>query len=103
LEALIVAGTPVQIQIAGKWLEDNSIPIHFCNAFSVSPIKNEFILTFACAIPPVIDQGMKPEDLAKLTVNVKPLVRIGMTPDRVIELIGLLQSQLKNYSQTIQS
>lgn len=95
---------PVQgVQVRGTWLDDPSIPIYFCNAFSVSPISNEFILTFACAIPPVIMPGMTPQQVQSLQVPIKPLVRVGMTPDRVVELIQLLQNQLSAYTQTIKS
>lgn len=47
--------------------------------------------------------GTPPEEVAKFTIPIKPLVRLGMTPDRVIELIQLLQAQLNAYSQTIKS
>lgn len=96
-----MADGPIQLQ--ATWMEDPNVPIHFSNAFNVAPTGNEFILTFACAIPPVILEGMPPEQLRSLQFPIKPLVRIGMTPDRVVELIQLLQRQLSAYSQTIKS
>jgi hypothetical protein len=73
-----------QLQLAAKWVSDNTIPIHFSNAVAVSPIKNEFILTFGCAIPPIITPDMTPQDIANSDFPIKPLVRIGMTPDRFL-------------------
>ena len=88
-----------QVQIPAKWIEDPSVPVYFANAFAAQPVQNEFILTFAVAAPPVFTKAITKEDAAKLVVTIKPTVRIGMTPDRVIELIQLLQTQLNAYSQ----
>jgi hypothetical protein len=90
---------PEQVQATGKWLEDNDIPTIFSNAFAVQPIKNEFLLTFACTIPRVITKPLTADEAANFEIPIKPLVRIGMTPDRIIELIQLLQTQLNLYSQ----
>lgn len=101
-----MAGSPIRpqgVQVHGTWIEDLNVPIHFSNAFMVSPMNNEFLLTFACAIPPVIAPGMSPDEMQALKFPIKPLVRVGMTPDRVVELIQLLQAQLSAYSKTIKS
>jgi hypothetical protein len=98
-----MAENPQAIKISGRWVENVDTPIHFSNAFAVSPVSNEFILTFGCAIPPVVTPDMTPAEVAKLKMPIKPLVRIGMTPERVIELIQLLQAQLNAYSHTITS
>ena len=47
--------------------------------------------------------GTPPEEVAKFTIPIKPLVRLGMTPDRVIELIQLLQAQLNSFIKTVQT
>lgn len=94
---------PQQVQVQAIWIDDLDVPVHFSNAFSVAPVKNEFLLTFACAIPPVVTPDLTPEQMKALRFQIKPLVRIGMTPDRVVELIQLLQTQLSAYSQTIKS
>jgi len=81
------------------WVEDPNIPVYFANAFAVQPIQNEFVLTFAVAAPPIFTTAITKEDATRLKITIKPTVRIGMTPDRAIELIQLLQRQLNAYSQ----
>jgi hypothetical protein len=93
------SSSPEQVSVPTIWIEDSNVPVFFANAFAVQPVQNEFILTFATAIPPVITKPLTREEAEKLQIRIKPTVRIGVTPDRALELIQLLQKQLSVYTQ----
>ncbi len=91
--------SPEQITVPTIWLPDTETPVLFANVFAVQPVQNEFILSFGTAVPPVITRPLTREEASKIQIEVKPSVRIGITADRALELIQLLQAQLRAYSQ----
>jgi hypothetical protein len=95
-----MADQPEQIQIQAEWLDASELIPIFANVFAVQPVKNEFILTFGCATPPIFSKPLTVDEARRMKIKIKPSVRIGMTPDRIIEFIQLLQTQLKAYSDT---
>lgn len=92
--------TPGTVQIRGQWVGVEDAVALVSNAFAVQCVKGEFFLTFGVMTPPIIAGPLTQEDADKLTMQVKPVARIGMSAERVIELIGLLQGQLRAYTQT---
>jgi hypothetical protein len=86
------------VQVKGEWLPTDDVLVVFANAFAVQCVKSEFILTFGVATPPITG-AMTKEQLENLTIKVKPFVRIGITPERLVELVGVMQAQLRAYSE----
>jgi hypothetical protein len=83
-----------------KWMGLDDIPIFFTNAFGAAIYgKDEFIVTLGHIAPPLWTKDPTPEDIANVKVlQIKPVVRLGMTPGRLAELIEVLQRVLKNYN-----
>jgi hypothetical protein len=75
------------------------VPIIFSNLQVVQHQQSEFILTFGQFAPPLL-LGSPEEVQERLReapyVPVKTVARIGMTPDRVLELVEILQT---NYNK----
>lgn len=86
-----------------KWVEVENSPIHFTNQMLVQHIDNEFVLTFGYMTPPAFLSPPSEEDLEAIdySIPIKPIVRVGMTPDRMLELIKALQENYRNYQAGI--
>ena len=89
-------GRPVPIVVTG--LDD--VPILFSNQFYIQFHQTEFILTF-CQIQPPLLLGT-PEEVAvqaeRITsVPARVVARIGLTPQRMTELVRILQENLQKY------
>lgn len=83
-----------------KWVGIEDMPIYFCNQFAIQHVQNEFVLTLGSTTGPFILRPLTKEEADALTsVAVKPVIRIGMTPDRLMELIGILEVNLRKYQQ----
>jgi hypothetical protein len=81
-----------------KWSGIEEEPIYFCNAFLLQNIQNEFVLTLGYANPPTfLNPPTQTEIDAIDSVDARPVMRVGLTPDRLIELIGILEINLRNY------
>lgn len=86
-----------------KWVETENSPIQFTNQMLVQHIGNEFVLTFGYMTPPAFLDPPSPEDLEAIdySIPIKPIVRVGMMPDRMLELIKTLQENYRNYQAGI--
>ena len=95
----ITAEQPQQYKITGKWVEVENSPIQFTNQMLVQHIGNEFVLTFGYMTPPAFLSPPSQEDLEAIdySIPINPIVRLGMTPDRMLELIKTLQENYRNY------
>jgi hypothetical protein len=89
-------GAPLQ------WLDFDGTPILFANHFLVQHQPNEFVLTFGQVTgPPVVGT---PEEIREQTlqigsVPIRTLARTGLTRDRMVELIGILQETLREHDR----
>jgi hypothetical protein len=89
------------IQIPVVWLGPEDVPIMLANAFISQFDPQTFdslTLTVGQMTPPAI-QGLTDEDRRQQIeqiayVPIKPVVRLGLTPARALELIATLQSNL---------
>jgi hypothetical protein len=90
---------PDMVQIRAEWVGADDLAVIFSNVFAVQNIKSEFVLTFGVGVPPIVTGPLTQEQANQITMKLKPVVRIGITPERLVELIGALQSQLRAYSQ----
>ena len=89
-------GAPLQ------WIDFDATPITFANHFLVQHQPNEFVLTFGQVTgPPVVGT---PDQIREQTLNIgrvpiRTLARAGLTRDRMVELIGLLQETLREHDR----
>ena len=94
--------TQQPVQLSVEWIESDA-PVLFANAFVVQQVKDEFVLGFGVFTVPLsaVGKQMTVDDLRALKTQIKPIVRIGMTPGRLAEFATLLQGQLKAYMETL--
>lgn len=95
---------PEAIQITVDWDQAGELPpVMASNVILVQQTPHEFILTFGFATPPIWLTPPTPEQIANAkTIKPHPIVRLGMSPGRVVELLQVLQQQLAAYQQTQQ-
>ena len=94
---------PQQVQLTVNWDDAGKLPAMATNAFLVQQTPHEFILNFAFVNPPVFLKPPTAEEVAKLgRVEATKIVRLAMSPGRVVELLQLLQQQLAAYQQSQQ-
>ncbi len=91
-------GKAVPIVVTG--MED--VPILFSNQFYVQHHQTEFIVTFCQIQPPLLigtpaEQRQQAEHIN--SVPAKVVARIGLTPQRMTELVRALQENLQNYEK----
>ena len=89
---------PIPIIVTG--LDEN--PILFANHFVVQHHMTEFIITFGQVQPPIIlgspeQQAQQAEHISSIPARV--VARIGLTPQRMTELVRVMQENLSNYEQ----
>ena len=93
---------PKSYQLALKWDGLEDYPIQFTNQMLVQNVSNEFVLTFGYMTPPVFLQPPTDEEVSSIdSLPVKPIVRLSMTPDRMLELIKVSQENYRNYQTGI--
>jgi ribosomal protein L10 len=85
------------------WVGAEDLPVHFVNQFVGVVQPNEVFLTLGTMVPPTIIGATEEERKAQVEsiefIQVKPVARIGLTPARLQELIGVLQQTLSNYER----
>ena len=88
----------IQKTVKVKWGDLEKIPIYFSNHALIQNIQNEFILTFGQMTGPMFLTPPTKEELDALdSVTITPIFRVAMTPDRLIELIGALELNLRKF------
>ncbi len=84
-----------------KWVDLDVKPVFFCNQFLIQHHANEFVLTLGTMVPPPLFKAPTEQQAEKLKeVNVNTVVRVGMSPDRMLQLIEILQINFKKYQAT---
>ena len=90
---------PQSITLEGKWVDVDKVPVYFTNAFAAQHTQNEFILTFGAASAPIITRPLTIAEIQEMGfIPIRASVRLGLTPDRLLELIAVLQAELKRYN-----
>jgi hypothetical protein len=89
-----------------QWQEFEDTPIFFSNHFLIQHQPNEFVLTLGQVTgPPVL--GTPEQIRAQATtlghVPIHTLARAGLTRDRMVELIGVLQAALEEHDRMLGS
>lgn len=97
----MATGEPmIQLPIVYVGLED--VPILFGNHFIIQHEQNEFIFTVGQLTPPILlgTPEERLEQAKKLSyVPVRVVARLGFTRQRLEELIGALQENLRAYDE----
>ncbi len=92
------ATPPAAIQLQVDWTGVDELPVMASNVFLIQQTGQEFILSFGSAVPPLFQGPPTPEQLKELkSIKAKPIIRMSLTPGRIVELLGLLQQQLAAY------
>ena len=89
-----------------QWTEFEDTPIFFANHFLVQHHPNEFVLTLGQVTgPPVVGTPEQVRAQARDIghVPIHTLARTGLTRDRVVELIGVLQATLDEHDRMLGS
>lgn len=79
------------------------VPLLFTNQFVIQHHQNEFILTLCQVTPPILlgTKQERREQAKRLSyIPVKVVARIAFTRQRLVELISVLQENLRTYDAT---
>jgi hypothetical protein len=85
-----------------EWIDFEETPILFANHFLIQHQPNEFVITAGQTTgPPVVGTPEQIREQARgfSRVEIHTLARIGLTRDRLVELIGLLQATLQEHDR----
>ena len=89
-------GAPLQ------WIDFDETPILFANHFLIQHQPNEFVVTVGQVTgPPVVGTPEQIREQARIAgrVPIHTLGRVGLTRERVVELIGILQATLQDHDR----
>ena len=94
--------SPPPIEIPLVLTGQSEVPILFSNWAIVQHQNQEFVITFGQFTPPIItgtpeEQRRQAESTPALPVKV--IARVGMTTQRMTELVRSLQENLQNYER----
>jgi hypothetical protein len=92
---------PENLTVPLVWVGAEELPAQFVNQMVVQhPGANEFVLTFGLLSPPLL-LGTPEQQLEQARsipyVPVTPVARVGLTRERLLELINALQRNLENH------
>jgi hypothetical protein len=91
------------IRLPVVWVGAEELPVHFLNQYLAVVAHGEIFLTLGTLMPPAImgetmaERRSQAESIGFL--QVKPIVRLGFTPERLKELIEVLQQTVANYER----
>ena len=84
------------------WGDRDDAPILFSNLILAQNLRDDFIISFGQASPPILpeDEGKRREALEGIDfVPVKTIARIGMSAQRMREFVAVMQQNLERYEQ----
>jgi hypothetical protein len=89
------------VQVPLVWVGTEELPIHFVNQFAGVIGPGEIFLYLGSVMPPPILGDTEEERTAQAEsirfVQVKPVARMALTPERLREFIAVLKQTLTNY------
>ncbi len=96
-------GSP-SVDIPVAWVGVDETPIALANQFIIQHDPGEFTLTVGQMSPPLILGSTNEERLAQAKsieyLPIRTLARLSMSPQRVRELIAVLQTNLDRHDET---
>jgi hypothetical protein len=93
---------PQGISLPIVYASVDDAPILFANQFVIQIEQDEFILTIGQLQPPILLGSPEQREATARGlshVSVRTLIRVGMTPTRLEELVGILNQQLALYHE----
>jgi hypothetical protein len=101
-----MAEDPDQVSLPLAWIGVEDVPVLASNQMLIQfSAKDEFLLTFGHVGPPIVlgTQEQQREQLKTLTyAPVKPVARLGLTRQRVEEVIKVLTESLESHDKAFQ-
>lgn len=99
-----MADEPQTIQLPASWLGLEETPILFANVFTSQfdvDLQAHLVLIGQVAPPPLVGT---PEEVAEQAqeidfVSIRPIVRLAITPSKMLELIQVLQANVDQREQ----
>ena len=85
-----------------EWVDFEQLPIVFANHFLVQHQPNEFVLTVGQVTgPPVVGTPEQVREQARgaSRVPIHSLARVGLTRERLVELMNILQATLEDHDR----
>jgi hypothetical protein len=97
-----VTEEPQRVEVPVVWVGADEVPVYFANQFVAQVDRGECFLTIGQMLPPVLvgtldERREQAENLQYVTI--RPVARIAFTPDRLRELISILELTAQNYEQ----
>ena len=96
--------TSRSIQLVAEWPEEAPATIPYANSFLVQheAHRDEFYLTIGLVAPPMRLANSEIESLKKSgTIPIKPLIRVVLSGNRVVELIEALKANHPAFSKKV--
>jgi hypothetical protein len=96
------AQTGGAVDLPLTWVEFDDVPIFFANHFLVQHQPDEFVLTVGqVSGPPLVGTPEQVrEQVSQIShVPITTLARVGLTRQRLTELIALLQAELEDHDR----
>ncbi len=89
------------VELKVVWNEAKDMPVSFSNVFLIQHSHAEFYLTFGSVDPPFYGPPTPAElaDVQKNGVSAKPIIKLAIPPQRMVELFQLIQGQLTQFQQ----
>ena len=97
-----MAGSEEEIQVPILIVGADDVPIVLANQFIIQHQQQEFIITFGQVAPPYLfgtDEERREQAKNLSYVPIKIVGRFGLTRDRMVELIGVLQENLATFDK----
>ena len=95
-----------ELSLPLQWIDFEETPILFSNHFLAQHQPNEFVLTFGQVTgPPVVGTPEQTREQARgvSRVPIQTVARTGLTRDRLVELIEILQVTLREHDRILGS
>jgi hypothetical protein len=94
---------PEALGLPLAWVEFDETPIAFCNRFIAQPQAGEVVLSLGQVTgPPLVgtpeEIRRQAEDLTH--VEIGTIARVGLTRQRLVEMIAVLQAALEDHDRT---
>lgn len=96
-----MAEPPKLLELKVTWDAAAGMPFSFSNVFLVQQSHAEFYLTFGTVEPPFVGNPTPAEieRAAKSGLPAKPIIRLAIPPQRMVELLQVIQAQLAQFQQ----
>ncbi len=97
-----MADEPETFTAQVAWIGADDVPVLFANQFVVQIDRGEVFVTIGQLVPPALlgTEEQRREQAAQIQyIPIKPVARIAMTPNRLTELISVLEITKQNHEQ----